>query len=158
MRAELKALIDSGIIKRIVTVGAGNTDAGNLEENGVLSALGLTNGFASRGAVAQAEISKLLACASFALSSQDKLSITKSGTFMACAAHETNIISSAADSLASEPICWLTSPGELQNGISTGELKERAEHLRAWQERTASWQIIAERLGDALKLKKAVLA
>jgi hypothetical protein len=140
-------------ITRIVTVGAQNSAAGDAEERALLEHFRLTNGFEMRGAASAAEVSDLLAGASFALSGQDELSLSKSGTFMACAAHGLNIISPAADPFGAEPLCWLTNPGELRDGISPNELKSRAENLRAWQERTASWPIIAERFAEALQLR-----
>ncbi|MGZ5537353.1 MAG: hypothetical protein ACXWG0_02375 [Chthoniobacterales bacterium] len=143
-------------IRKIISVGAGNSDAGTAEERALLSALSLTNSFELRQAAPETEVSKLLATAAFALSVQDELSITKSGTFMACAAHGLNIVSPLADPLGVEPICWLTSPAELSDGIAGQELQMRAENLRQWQQRTASWPMIAERFADALHLEKAV--
>jgi hypothetical protein len=145
-------------ITKIVTVGAQNSAAGDREERALLERFRLTSGLEMRGAVPAPEVSELLALASFALSGQDELSLSKSGTFMACAAHGLNIISSMADSLGAEPLCWLTSPGELTDGVSRGELRSRAENLRAWQEHTASWPIIAERFAEALQFKKTVPA
>lgn len=98
----------------------------------------------------EAEISALLSRASFGISAQDPLSLTKSGTFMAYAAHGLNILSPYADPLAAEPLCWLTSPHELRARLSPDELLKRAESLRRWQERTASWPEIAARFAAAL--------
>ncbi|MDQ2919395.1 MAG: glycosyltransferase [Verrucomicrobiota bacterium] len=140
------------VITKVVTFGAQNTSTGDKEESELLQGLRLTSGYEMRGALAEGEVSELLGTAEFALSAQDELSLTKSGTFMACAAHGLNIISPAADSLGAEPVCWLTSPAELINGISPNELNSRAENLRAWQERTSSWPMIAERFAEALRL------
>jgi hypothetical protein len=158
MRGNLKSLAAGGVIAKIVTVGAGNSKGDSAREAALLDNLGLTNGFELREAASEPEISQLLATAAFAISAQDELSVTKSGTFMAYAAHQLNIISAAADPLAAEPICWLTSPDELKRGLPAQELLSRAENLRAWQEKTASWPMIAARFEDALRLQKAVPA
>ena len=152
MRKELTALAQAGVVKKMMTFGAQNTVERDTEERASLTHIRLTNGFEMRGAIPEAEISQSLSRASFAISAQDELSLMKSGTFMAYAAHELNIVSPAADAFAAEPICWLTSPAELVNGISPNELKSRAENLRAWQERTSSWPIIAGRFAEALGL------
>ena len=147
-----------GAVAKIITCGARNTPAGDAEEEKLLQRLGLTSGYEMRGALSEKEISELLATASFALSAQDELSLLKSGTFMACTAHGLNIISSAADSLGAEPLCWLTGVDELAAGISPHELEARAKNLREWQARTSAWPIIAERFAEALRLEKAVAA
>ncbi len=151
-RIEALRKIDSlpPMITRVVTVGAQSTPAGDAEERKLLTRFGLTRGCELLGALPEEDVSRILAQASFALSGQSELSLTKSGTFMAYAAHELNIISPVADSLGAEPQCWLTSPEELADGISPNELKSRAENLRAWQERTSSWPIIAARFAEAL--------
>ncbi len=145
-------------IAKIITCGARNTSAGDVEEERLLQRVGLTSGYEMRGALPENEVSELLSTSSFALSAQDELSLSKSGTFMACAAHGLNIISPIADSLGAAPLCWLTSPQELAAGISPNQLETRAQNLRAWQERTSSWSLIAARFAEALQLEKAVAA
>jgi hypothetical protein len=76
------------------------------------------------------EVSALLSQARFGVSAQDELSVTKSGTFMAYAAHGMNILSPFANAANTEPLCWTTDPAELARGIPDDELRERAESLR----------------------------
>ena len=66
------------------------------------------------------KISELLSTCEFAISAQDELSITKSGTFMAFAAHGLNILSCYADASKPEPLSLLISPEELMKGITHG--------------------------------------
>lgn len=143
MRAELM----SQRITKIVTAGGGNTPATNRAEAQLLG-----KHFEQRGALPEAGISELLARAEFGISAQDELSITKSGTFMAYAAHGLNILSPYAGPARTEPLCWATHPSELLGGIADEELKSRAENLRSWQERTCSWPRIAERFAIALQV------
>ena len=116
------------------------------------------NGFAQRGPLPEAEISAALSASAFGISDQEELSLMKSGTFMAYAAHGLNIHSRIADSLAAEPLCWLTSPAELRHGISADQLHTRAANLRTWQERTSSWPRIADEFAGALQLTAATTA
>lgn len=154
MQVELRSIAAAQLIKKGIAVGQGNT--ADDEEHALWSELRLAEGFEQRGASSEAEVSRLLSTASFGLSAQDELSLHKSGTFMAYAAHGLNILSPYADSFAPEPICWLTQSAELLRGISADELKSRAENLRSWQERTSSWSEIARRFADALQLEMPI--
>ena len=152
MRSELKSLAALGRIRKIVTAGAGRTRKEDDEEIALLTELELVEGFDQRGPLPEEKISELFATCEFALSAQDELSITKSGTFMAYAAHGLNIISSYADPLKPSPLSLLISPAELLTGITQTELESRAENLRQWQERTADWSNIAAQIARALEL------
>ena len=114
--------------------------------------LGLVEGFDQRGPLPEEKISELLSMCMFGVSAQDDLSITKSGTFMAYAAHGLNIISCYADPLKPEPFSLMTRPAELLDGVPGRELKSRAERLRQWQERTSAWPHIANQIARALDL------
>ena len=103
-------------------------------------------------ALPEEEVSSLLAQASFGISAQDELSVTKSGTFMAYAAHGLNILSPFSGAARPQPLCWATHPDELRQGLSDAELNSRAENLRTWQERTCAWPRIAEQFARALAL------
>jgi hypothetical protein len=152
MRASLNALATAGQVTGIVTVGANSDPEGHNEERNFLRGLSLPDGFQQRGPQSEATISEMLSTASFGIFGQDELSYGKSGTFMAYATHELNILADFADSSGPEPVCWLVAPGELLNGMSQSELKERAERLRDWQQRTASWELIGATIAQALEL------
>lgn len=152
MGAELKELVARKILSRIITAGAGEAAA---DERALLLHLELRDGFQQRGPLAEADVSELLIEAQFGISAQDDLSLTKSGTFMAYAAHGLNVISPYASPAKPEPLCWLTAPGELLQGLPLDVLRERAESLQSWQERTASWPHIAKQFASALRLGDA---
>ncbi|MFN2508780.1 MAG: hypothetical protein ABR589_08410 [Chthoniobacterales bacterium] len=152
IHSDLKSLASKGLITKLITVGKANTRDDEAEESRLLLELNLAHGFEQRGALPEAEVSMLLSRAGFGISAQDGLSFTKSGVFMAYAAHELNILSPYGDPLGPEPLCWLTHPSELLRGLSADELKSRAQNLCAWQERTASWPYIAQRFAEALQL------
>jgi hypothetical protein len=152
MHDELRAAAGVGRIQRVVTVGGGASPAEVQREGELLRALQLSGGFEQCGPLVEGDVSELLAAARFAVSAQDELSVTKSGTFMAYAAHGMNILSPFARSANSEPLCWTTHPSELAGSVSDDELRARAESLRDWQERTCSWAKIAEQFARALHL------
>ncbi len=152
MYPELKSLGAAGKIRKIVTAGAGRSREGDDEELALLMELELIEGFDQRGPLPEEKISELLLACEFALSAQDELSITKSGTFMAAATHGLNIISCYADASKPEPLSLLTSPAELLKGVARTELKSRSEKLRQWQERTAAWPDIAHQIARALEV------
>jgi hypothetical protein len=152
MRASLNALATAGQVTGIVTVGANSDPKGHNEERDFLMGLPLADGFQQRGPQSEATISEMLSTASFGIFGQDELSYDKSGTFMAYATHELNILADFADSSGPEPLCWLVAPRELLDGMSQSQLKERAERLRHWQQRTASWELIGATIAQALEL------
>ena len=98
-------------------------------------------------------VSELLSTAEFALWAQGELSVTKSGTFMAFAAHSLNIVSCYAGAAKPEPLSLLISPSELMKGITKTELQARAARLREWQERTSAWPRIASEIARALEME-----
>ena len=146
----LKSLGAAGKIQRIVTAGARWSQKGDDEELALLLELELAEGFDQRGPLPEEKISELLLACEFAISAQDELSITKSGTFMAAAAHGLNIVSCYADGAKPEPLSLLISPAELLRGVTSMELRARGERLRQWQERTSSWPHIANQVARVL--------
>ena len=151
MQADLESLASRRVIRKLVSVGGGGTAEDDRAERELLGKLQLAEGYEHRGVSAEEEISALLFSARFGISVQDELSVTKSGTFMAFAAHGLNILSRFASLSQQPPLCWATSPSELRQGIPEEELRVRGGKLRAWQERTCSWPHIAARFADALQ-------
>lgn len=151
MLPALKLLAAAGQIRKIVTAGAGQSQEGDGEELALLMELDLIDGFDQRGPLPEEKISQLLSSGEFALSAQDDLSITKSGTFMAYADHGLNIISGYADASKPEPLSLMISPDELLKGVTPQELQLRGERLRLWQEQTSAWPHIANEVARALQ-------
>lgn len=148
MQADLHSLAQQNCLAKVITIGAGSAEAER--ERGLLDSLKLSAGFEQRGQTVEEELSELLLTAQFGISNQDDLSVTKSGTFMAYAAHGLDVISPSAGRTKPEPFCWLIAPSELLRGIAPNELRDRAERLRLWQEAIASWPRIAAQFARAL--------
>ncbi len=158
MRSSLSSLAAAGYITKIISIGAGSDSNLDNEERSLLKALQLKEGFEQLGPRPEREISELLFAASFGIFAHDELSLTKSGTFMAYAAHELNVLADFADKSKPAPICWLVAPRELQQEDLNSEWKSRAESLRAWQKENSSWELIARTFADALDLEAAKLS
>ena len=155
MRSSLSSLAAAGYITKIISIGAGSDPNLHNEERSLLNALPLKEGFEQLGPRPEREISALLFAASFGIFAHDELSLTKSGTFMAYAAHELNVLADFADKSKPAPICWLVAPSELRQEGSNSDWKSLAESLRAWQRENSSWELIARTFADALELNAA---
>ena len=152
MQGNLTSLAGAGRITKMISVGAGDDSRREAEERALLAGLRFKEGFEQQGPRSESEVSQLLLAASFGIFAQDQLSLSKSGTFMAYAAHGLNVLADFADVSMPEPICWLVAPRELLGGISEAELKTRAECLAAWQQQNSSWESIAKAFARALDL------
>jgi glycosyltransferase involved in cell wall biosynthesis len=158
MRSSLSSLAAAGYITKIISIGAGSDSNLHNEERSLLNSLPLKEGFEQLGPRPEREISALLFAASFGIFAHGELSLTKSGTFMAYAAHELNVLADFADKSKPAPICWLVAPWELRQEGSNSEWKSRAKSLRAWQKENSSWELIARTFADALELNAAKLS
>jgi hypothetical protein len=158
MATELRELAAVGRLTRIITLGAGNSAGRNTEERSLLESFHLPEGFEQLGEKSAGEISASLATAEFGIAAQDPLSYTKSGTFMAYAAHGLNILSNYADASAAEPMSLLISPAQLSGQSDGAEMKTRAAKLQAWYARTASWPHIAQQIAAAFEPTSSVAA
>jgi hypothetical protein len=156
MEKRLATLAASGRIRKIISIGRDSDPGACDHERELFDRLKLSEGFEQRGAGTEEQISQVLSSVAFGIFGQDELSLGKSGTFMAYAAHQLNVLAEIADSSKPAPVCWLVAPDELLDGISQDELDIRAERLRLWQKETCSWQRIARELGSALELDPAV--
>ena len=152
MHADLQRLAELACITKLVSVGGGSTPDGAARERELATALPLRDGAEMLGALPEDQISAVLAASAFGVSAQDELSVTKSGSFMAYAAHGLNILSPHGGGDREEPLRWATHPDELARGLSPDELRSRGEALQSWQERTCSWPRIADRFAAALQL------
>jgi hypothetical protein len=156
MREDLAALAAARRITKIICLGVNADSRLSEQERQLIVALPLTEGFDQVGGAPEEKISEVLSSCSFGIFAQNELSFEKSGSFMAYAAHQVNILADFADPSKPEPICRLIAPQELLRGLSETELHIRAERLRVWQEKTSSWSIIAEQIGEAMNLKDPV--
>ena len=153
MRKSLDTLSAANQIARIVCLGSGTDPNMARRERHMLSRLNLSEGFAQLGTLGPDDVSEVLNSVTFGLFGQNELSCTKSGSFMAYAAHQLCVIADFANPSKPPPVCWLVGPNEMLGGIEPRELQRRAECLRMWQEQNCSWEVIANKIGSVLAIE-----
>ncbi|MEY2557134.1 MAG: hypothetical protein QOE34_559 [Verrucomicrobiota bacterium] len=100
------------------------------------------------GMLPEAEVSVLLGHAQFALTNVSPATWSKSGAFMACAAHGCAVV---IKQVAPEvPLCHAIAAGEV-GAVSGREIVSRTTALQKWYEENASWPVIARRLAGLVQ-------
>jgi hypothetical protein len=94
-------------------------------------------------------VSQLLQTARFALMDVTSETWSKSGAFMACAAHGCAAVVTATSSNP-VPLSYTIAPNELDT-ISPAEVEARASALASWYEANADWPVIATRMAALLQ-------
>jgi hypothetical protein len=95
------------------------------------------------GALPEGEVSRLLASVRFALTNATGRTWSKSGTFMACAAHGCAVVVTQRE--ADAPLCYAIAKDEVGR-IPAGEMESRSAALTAWYYENAAWAVTARRL------------
>lgn len=95
------------------------------------------------GALPDDEVSQLLLRVKFALTNATRATWSKSGVFMACAAHGCAVV--MKDKESEPPLCYTVAEDEVGN-ISSGEIENRSSLLKEWSEENVSWPLMAKRL------------
>jgi hypothetical protein len=95
------------------------------------------------GMLAEADVSRMLAHARFALTNVTLATWSKSGAFMACAAHGCAVV--IKEKVSEVPLCYAIAENEMGN-ISAAEIETRPVALKKWYEENATWTVTARRL------------
>lgn len=102
------------------------------------------------GELEPAEVSRQLQEAEFCLSSSNELTWSKSGTFMAYAAHDCAVIASASFTL--EPLAFTIAPEDL-TAIAEQAAQAKGTQLRRWYLENAEWRLVASRIAAIVERK-----
>jgi len=156
MKESLARLAQAGRLNQLLIVG-GSPDGAQTELSFARQFLPEEK-LGATGFMDDEALSELLARAEFGVSGQDWLSVEKSTTFMAYAAHGLNILSPYAGTDERAPFNWLTGVDELLTDDMQMEqkLRDRSRSLREWYESTASWSAIATKMSAGLRIKNSV--
>ena len=100
----------------------------------------------AHGALPAEEVSAVLHQSRFALTNVSAETWSKSGAFMACAAHGCAVIVESSRS-ADAPFCYAIEREELA-AISDEEINRRAAALAQWYHDNADWPVIANRMAS----------
>lgn len=107
------------------------------------------------GSLPAAEVSRLLLRGRFALTNVTPETWSKSGAFMACAAHRCTVVR-AGTRTESQPLAFTVVADEVA-ALVPDELEWRTNALADWYRTNAAWPVVAEQLA-ALFSNEAVLA
>lgn len=155
LKEDLTKLHCSKLLEKLTLVGGGSNDKSVIEEKKLLESTLPHTAYSHIGVVSSQEVSNILWQAEFGISCQSWRSFTKSGSFMAYAAHGLNILSPHATRQEShKPFCWLTHPRELatQSDILNTTLLERSRQLQSWYRQHADWSKIAQTFKQAFEV------
>ena len=94
------------------------------------------------GMLAERGVSQLLSRVRFALTNVTGRNWSKSGVFMACAAHGCAVV--RKEKQYEIPVCYTVAENELAL-ISADEIENRSACLKKWFDENASWPVIAKR-------------
>lgn len=95
---------------------------------------------ADHGELEPADVSRRLQGAELCLSSSNELTWSKSGTFMACAAHGCAVVTPEACN--SEPLKFTIAPEDV-TAITAAVTEAKGQQLRRWYQQNAEWTLIA---------------
>jgi hypothetical protein len=104
------------------------------------------------GRLSEGEVSKLLGRVQFALTNVTRETWSKSGAFMACAAHGCAVVIRETES--NPPLSYAIAARDLET-ISTAEIQQKAGSLRRWYETHAIWAATVPQLAAIVHSRRA---
>jgi hypothetical protein len=140
----LKVLYAKGILKKIISLGPIDNDYAAKEAQLVTEHLG-PDVLVQRGAVKPEEVSATMLTVEAALLGQNPVSLKKSSTFMAMAAHNVPIICTVPETMKEPPAAGFFSSAEIiaDPSILTSEKGAgKKSQLYDWFWQTRSWEAI----------------
>ena len=146
--AEVPRWHSSGKLTKLHVIGP-QDDGFSAEADQLMRAWPASIEIARHGMLPAAEVSQLLSRARFALSNANAETWSKSGSFMACAAHGCAVVMGSGHS-GSPPLSYTVDGAEVES-ISDAEVERRAAALLAWAAQNASWPVIATRIASLLE-------
>ncbi len=143
--------IQAGVLTRLHIVGPREDRHSKVEER-ILDAAGVRQLTQIHGSLPARAVSDLLSRSNFALTNASKNTWSKSGVFMACAAHRCAIVLPVER--VEMPLTFVVPPGEVAT-ISQHEIDQRTSSLRDWYNANAAWPIIAARIAGLFQRASA---
>ena len=138
----------AGKLTRVHVIGPAD-DSFATEAAVVMSAWPASLTVMKHGMLPSAEVSRCLQRARFALTNVNEETWSKSGAFMACAAHRCAAVI-AGTPPRTLPLAYAVGADELDS-IAEGEVARRTTALAEWAVQNASWPVIAARMASLLE-------
>jgi hypothetical protein len=117
--------------------------------NALLGSMPQSISLIRHGQLPAAEVSRVLSSAQFALTDVTADTWSKSGAFMACAAHRCLPVVAGADH-GPVPLSLAITPEAVET-MTAEEIDRRASALAQWYEENAAWPVIAARMAALLQ-------
>lgn len=134
---------DTGRLRKLHMIGP-DDDKFSAEADAVIAAMTSPAIIERHGMLPSSDVSRLLARARFALTNVTPETWSKSGAFMACAAHRCAVVHAGAahDSL---PLSYTVTAHAVAT-VSPEELDRKTTLLAQWYRDNAAWPVIAQKL------------
>jgi hypothetical protein len=113
-----------------------------VDESAILTGAGVSEITTVHGALSATQVSDLLHRSQFALTNVTDETWSKSGVFMACAAHRCAVVADISSTTA--PLQFVVRPDQVAT-IDDAELARRTSALREWYSANAGWPVVAAR-------------
>jgi len=139
---EIRKWRESGILTKLHLIGPEDEKLA-AEANPLLKSL--SDIVVHHGMLPEPEVSRWLSRARFAVTNVSAATWSKSGAFMACAAHGCAVV--IKEPAGEVPLCYAISAKEVGE-ISAEEITGRAASLQNWYRENADWAVTARRLAD----------
>ncbi len=139
---EIRKWRESGLLTKLHLIGPEDEKLAT-EANPMLETL--SDIVVRHGMLPEPEVSRWLAEARFALTNVSSATWSKSGAFMACAAHGCAVVTKEVT--AEIPLCYAITAKEVGH-ISASEISARTASLQIWYRENADWAVTARRLSD----------
>lgn len=136
--------VRAGVLTRLHIVGP-REDRYSAVETRILAATGVRELTQIHGPLPARAVSALLSRSTFALTNVTTSTWSKSGVFMACAAHRCAVVASVERT--EMPLTFVVPPGEVAS-VSQNDVNERTAGLRDWYNANAAWPVLAARFAE----------
>jgi hypothetical protein len=139
---EIRKWRESGVLTKLHLIGPQDEKLA-AQANPVLESL--SDIVVRHGMLPESEVSQWLVRARFALTNVSAATWSKSGAFMACAAHGCAVV--IKEPAAEVPLCYAIAAKEIGE-MSQADINSRAASLQNWYRQNADWPVTARRLAD----------
>ncbi len=143
----------SGLLTKLHVIGPSEGQFGDAAD-AILARCLPPTAIERHGSLPMEEVAHYLQRAQFALTNLTAATWSKSGAFMAYAAHGCTVIMDGEPATAI-PLCYAVMAAELP-AISETELASKSARLRDWYHANADWPVIAARIAAVWKREEAV--
>jgi hypothetical protein len=134
---EIRKWRESGLLTKLHLIGPEDEKLA-AQANPLLGCL--SDVVVHHGMLPEAEVSRLLAHSRFALTNVNLVRWSKSGAFMACAAHGCAAVIKEAETAI--PLCYAIAAKDVSD-ISAADVANRTAALQKWYEENANWTVTA---------------